>query len=164
MDGSAHNPEELSPPAAAPKELTHISGAAQNVPGSQGHSLHPPPDCSALGMPRGTEAPALMDVSSHSSRGCRSEGRALGASPPSPSCPWPCPHLCPGVPSPTLPLGTLAPSCSPFYTDLQDQRAVSLNMGNIKPQLHYQRNYPVLNRCRYPRAPQHFLPLSQPLW
>lgn len=41
-DGTAHSPEELSAPTADPKELTHTSGAAQNVPGSQGHSLHPP--------------------------------------------------------------------------------------------------------------------------
>lgn len=122
----AHSPEELSPPAAAPKELTRISGAAQNVPGSQGHSLHPPPDCSALGMPQGTQAPALTDVSSHSSRGCRREREALGASPSSPNCSWPCPLLCqaplPQSPTPTLPLGTLAPSragSSPLYTDPQ---------------------------------------------
>lgn len=154
VDSGAHSLEELNPPAAAPKELTHISGATKNVPGSQGHSLHPPPDCSALGMPRGTQAPALTDVSSHSSRGCRSERGALGASPSSPSCSWPYPLLCPGVPSPMLPLGTLAPSCkgsSPFYTDPQETE--QCDPAHIKPRIHYQRNGSCPQQMQMPQSP-----------
>lgn len=167
----AHSPKELSPPAAAPKELMCISGAAQNVPSSQGHSLYPPPDCSALGMPQGTQAPALTDVSSHSSRGCGRERGALGASPSSPSCSWPCPLLC-QAPLPGSPCSHAASwdpgsiprrQQPPLHRPTEDRKR--RDPPHTRPRLQYQRNGSCPGRMEMPPQPhQHCLTLSLPLW
>lgn len=70
------------PPGAQPARCraqrvnTHLWSCTERcwLPGAQ---PSPTPDCCALGMPRGTQAPALTDVSSLSSRGCGSGRGAL---------------------------------------------------------------------------------------